>query len=87
MLGQKHLAYEADPFFMDHMGLMFITAIKPILTKEVKLTKRVIDMDNSMGPHGGYRITVQGDDPNTNVTLNDKQVWSISMVEGNKQKC
>lgn len=35
ILGQKHTMYEAEPRFMDQMGLMFITAVKPLLEKEV----------------------------------------------------
>ena len=35
ILGEKHIMYEADPESMDQMGFMFLTAIKPILEKEV----------------------------------------------------
>jgi len=35
ILGQKHVMYEAEPKYIDQMGYMFLSSIKPILEKEV----------------------------------------------------
>ncbi len=45
MLGQKHAWYEAEPRFLDHMGLMFLTAIQPILEKEVRKRNRELERE------------------------------------------
>ena len=37
MLGQKHILYEAKPEYLHQMGYLFLSTIKPLLEKEVRL--------------------------------------------------